>query len=259
MAAECVAGAVEQRGEGSHDVLRGGRPGSAGVRVRRRDLLGGAHLLAHRLALVLVALGDDERELLTLLHSLFRHDPKNVLFAVMVPKPKPKPKSEPVSDINATPNNANSESTLEWEMAGCLGILRASPYTLSAELGPAMPFTRFQRTHVTSNAIGLALRYCLNLPSDIRFPGLGMRRVEWQANPLNVASVRAAERMGFKKEGIIRWTLPLPPGRSGYEPREGDPLKDRKGRDSVYLSVCCDDWEAGGRDKVEAAMEIRRP
>ena len=85
-----------------------------------------------------------------------------------------------------------------------------------------------------------------------------VRRVVWQANPLNVASVRAAERLGFRKEGVLRWTWPLPPGRNGHEPREGDPVKEKKGRDSVYLSVCCDDWESGARERVEAAMEIRR-
>ena len=35
-------------------------------------------------------------------------------------------------------------------------------------------------------------------------------------------------------------------------------VKEKRGRDSVYLSVCCDDWESGARERVEAAMEIRR-
>lgn len=180
-------------------------------------------------------------EMLGLFATIFQRDSKNVLFAVMVPKPY---------------SNDGSDDG-EWQLAGTMGLIYASPMQMSAELGLAVTFPAFQRTHVTSNAIGLALRYCLNLPTDTSAPGIGLRRAQWQANILNVASTRAAERLGFRQEGVLRWTWPLPEGRSGHEPRAGDAHKEKKGRDSVYLGLCCDDWESSGREKVEAAMRIR--
>lgn len=182
------------------------------------------------------------------LGTIFQSDPANLLFVVMVPA---------TSTTVAGNKNPDPEKEEEWQIAGTMGLIHTSTQQLSTELALALTLPAFQRTHVTSNAIGLALRYCLNLPSSPSTPGLGLRRVQWQANPLNVASVRAAERMGFKKEGVHRWVWPLPPGRSGHEPREGDPMKECKGRDSVFLSVCCDDWENGGRERVEEAMRIR--
>ncbi|KAF9225370.1 hypothetical protein BS17DRAFT_778510 [Gyrodon lividus] len=57
-------------------------------------------------------------------------------------------------------------------------------------------------SHITTNACALLLQYALDLPA---FGGLGLRRVQWQASDENCASVGAAETMGFKFEGVLRW------------------------------------------------------
>ncbi|KAF5369668.1 hypothetical protein D9615_010256 [Tricholomella constricta] len=140
-------------------------------------------------------------------------------------------------------------------LAGVIGFCDASAANLHAEVAFVMISPQFQRTHVTSNAIGLSLHYALDLPSE---GGLGLRRVVWKASPLNAASVKAAERMGFTKEGVLRWNWVLPEGKSMggnvRERRTGDPKENALGRDTVVLSLCWDDWEVYGRDRVAAAM-----
>jgi RimJ/RimL family protein N-acetyltransferase len=149
--------------------------------------------------------------------------------------------------------------------AGTIGLLNTSVEHLSTEFGFVVIFPAFQRTHVTSNAIGLLMRYTLDLPNE---GGLGLRRVVWQANAPNNASVRAAERMGFRKEALMRWDRVL---EGGWEKGKvgndrampnrgaegGDGEKQEMGRDTVTLSHCWDDWEEGGRDKVKSVMERR--
>lgn len=89
------------------------------------------------------------------------------------------------------------------------------------------------------------MRYSLNLPKD---GGMGFRRLQWTANPLNTGSVRAAERMGLKVEGTLRWTWVLPEGKEGKEAGEG--RGEGVGRDTVVLATYWDHWENGGREHV---------
>ncbi|KAJ7475846.1 acyl-CoA N-acyltransferase [Mycena latifolia] len=134
--------------------------------------------------------------------------------------------------------------------AGVIGLIHTSSQNLSTEIGPVICFPEFQRTFVSSNAIGILMRYCLDLPKD---GGLGFRRVQWTANPVNAASVRAAERMGMKREGTSRWTWVLPEGKEGKKAGEG--RGEGAGRDTVLLAICWDDWENGGREHVEQVIE----
>ncbi|KAK0221352.1 hypothetical protein IW262DRAFT_1373079 [Armillaria fumosa] len=53
----------------------------------------------------------------------------------------------------------------------------------------------FQRTHATSNAVGILLNCALNLPAD---GGLGLRRVVWIAGASNAPSVGTATRTGWR-------------------------------------------------------------
>lgn len=100
------------------------------------------------------------------------------------------------------------------------------------------------------------MHYALDLPDR---GGLGLRRVFWQANALNTASRRLAERLGYRFEGILRWDRVLPENKqefgNGTEVRDGDP-RGRKcvGRDTAILGHCWDDWEGGGREKVDLIM-----
>ena len=48
--------------------------------------------------------------------------------------------------------------------AGVIGLFGASPTNLSVEIAWIVVFPEFRRTYVTSNAVGLVLNYCLELP-----------------------------------------------------------------------------------------------
>ena len=144
-------------------------------------------------------------------------------------------------------------------LAGVIGLFFMSAENLSVEVGWDLVFPAFRRTYVTNNAIGLLVRYCLELPSTAQRTGLGLRRVQWTAHTANQASQTAAQRMGFKEEGVLRWTWVLPEGKegNGIALRDGDPESPRPGRDSVMLSLFADDWESGGREHVRRLIDRR--
>lgn len=141
----------------------------------------------------------------------------------------------------------------EWggSLAGLFGYLGTNPRNFATEIGPAIVLPAFQRTHVGSHAVGLLLKYALELPPS----GLGFRKVKWTAAPTNAASNNIAGRMGFRLEGVMRWKFALPVvegyQKSGKEARAGDGLL---GRDSSEWGLCWDDWEEGGRELVERAF-----
>jgi len=140
------------------------------------------------------------------------------------------------------------------KLAGEIGLINTEPVNLSTEIGFVTIFPAYQRTYVTSNAVGILLRYCLELPSAPR-PGLGLRRVQWAAHTFNQPSYNAAVRMGFRYEGILRWHRVLLEGQegNGSSLREGDPSKG-PAQDSKFLSFCADDWENGGSEHVERVI-----
>lgn len=145
-------------------------------------------------------------------------------------------------------------------LAGIIALLDSSVAYLKTEIGSVVILPQFQRTHVASNAVGLLLHYALDLPQNINSPGLGLRRVSWKANSNNQASIRLAEKMGFRMEGTLRWDRVFPPDRkalgvgNGREIRPGDSKRDCVGRDTVLLSLCWDDWEEGAREQVDMVM-----
>ncbi|KAJ1306851.1 hypothetical protein OPQ81_007836 [Rhizoctonia solani] len=139
-------------------------------------------------------------------------------------------------------------------LAGTIGYLRASPELASVEIGYVIVLPHYQRTFVSTHAIGLLLDYALKHPRD---GGLGLRRVQWQANADNAASIRAAQRMGMKLEGILRWERTIPIDKeNGVKARDDDVLQ-LKGRHSAMLAMCWDDWESGGREHVHKLMDRR--
>lgn len=131
-------------------------------------------------------------------------------------------------------------------LAGIIGFLNTAEGNFAVEIAPVIILPEFQRTFVATNAIGVLLKYCLNLPSE---GGIGFRRVTWTAHQDNQASVKAAERMGMKKEGYLRWTWAISPEKVGKKCGEG--RGNALGRDSVLLAICWDDWEHGAREDVE--------
>jgi len=63
------------------------------------------------------------------------------------------------------------------------------------EIGHLAFSPRLQKTRIATEAIYLLIKYALSL---------GYRRIEWKCNNKNLPSMRAAERFGFKFEGVFR-------------------------------------------------------
>lgn len=133
------------------------------------------------------------------------------------------------------------------KIAGITGFKDTSTDNLSAEIAWVITLPPFQRTHVTTHGIGLLLHW--------GFDKLMLRRIQWQANELNERSWKAAEKMGFVNEGVKRWERALPPTKGGIRPREGDPRREWGGRHTVVLAICWDEWEDGGKVRVEQRMK----
>lgn len=173
------------------------------------------------------------------LDTLVHHDPGMVSFAI-IDKTKP-------------PSAADEEG----ELAGMMSYMNSSSVHLCTEIGYIIILPQFQRTHVNSNAVGLLLRYALQVPSQ---GGLGLRRVQWQCSSVNAPSIRAAERLGFRKEGIMKWHRVFPGGKdnakvhNGREMPRGSLDEEDYARDTVVLAHCWDDWEQGGRENIQAIM-----
>ncbi|KAI4261276.1 MAG: hypothetical protein L6R42_003524 [Xanthoria sp. 1 TBL-2021] len=177
----------------------------------------------------------------------------NFLEAVIDPSPawmlyavidKTRPSCSPTDD----PSGA---------LAGAIGYLDSSAEHLITEIGFVITLPPFQRTHVTSNAVGLLLQYALDSPER---GGLGLRRVQWKANSVNAASRKVAERMGFVYEGMTRWERVFRDGVNkgkvgngrGVPPgaKEGD-----LGRDTANFGISWEEWGDGGRERVRGVME----
>lgn len=78
---------------------------------------------------------------------------------------------------------------------GLASYLRIDPANGSIEIGHIAYSPQLQRTTIATEAMYLMAEYVFSL---------GYRRYEWKCNALNAPSCRAAERLGFKFEGIFR-------------------------------------------------------
>ncbi|KAF8129807.1 hypothetical protein EV363DRAFT_1432343 [Boletus edulis] len=103
------------------------------------------------------------------------------------------------------------------DFAGIIGYIHGSPTHLSVEIGCIIVLPPFRKTHVTT-----------------------VGRVQWQTSEKNEASIRVAERMGFKREARLI---------------DGDPRAGTLGRHTVVFAICWDDWENGGREQVARLMD----
>jgi hypothetical protein len=124
----------------------------------------------------------------------------------------------------------------------------------STEIGFVIILKSAQRTHVTTNACGLLLQHALDPPSR---GGLGLRRVQWTCDAGNMPSQRTAARLGFRREGILRWLWVLPAESTAGEPPRADDVERGRGRHDVYHSICWDDWVGGAREALEMQMARR--
>lgn len=165
-------------------------------------------------------------------------DPGLILFAI---KDKTRSSAEDIQ----------GEVTIQT-FGGVITLMNGSVANACVEIGHILIVPDFQRTHVLTNACGILLQYALNRPEE---GGLGLRRVQWQANEANLPSVGAAKRLGFHFEGILRWHRVLPPGKVGPATREDG---RGAGRHTAILSICFDDWEGGVKEALQEKMVLRK-
>jgi RimJ/RimL family protein N-acetyltransferase len=78
---------------------------------------------------------------------------------------------------------------------GMASYMRITPEHGVIEIGNIWFGTPLQRTTAATEAIYLLARNAFDV--------LGYRRLEWKCNALNAASRRAAERLGFRFEGVF--------------------------------------------------------
>jgi RimJ/RimL family protein N-acetyltransferase len=106
---------------------------------------------------------------------------------------------------------------------GIASYLRITPEFGVIEIGHIWFGVPLQRTTAATEAIYLLARHA--------FDDLGYRRLEWKCNALNAPSRRAAERFGFRLEGIFR---------------KHQVVKGRN-RDTAWFSITDDEWPATRR------------
>ena len=80
-----------------------------------------------------------------------------------------------------------------WE--GVASYLRMAPEAGSIEVGHINYSPALQRTRAATEAMYLMMAWAFDA---------GYRRYEWKCNALNMASRRAAQRLGFSYEGVFR-------------------------------------------------------
>jgi RimJ/RimL family protein N-acetyltransferase len=78
---------------------------------------------------------------------------------------------------------------------GVASYLRITPEAGSIEVGHICLAPEIQRGRIATEAMFLLMQWAFDA---------GYRRYEWKCNALNMASRRAAERLGFSYEGVFR-------------------------------------------------------
>lgn len=191
-------------------------------------------------------------EYVTWYNEYLLNDSSTILLAIVL-------KAGTVTRKDPATGETTTTEVAEGTFAGLCGlVVQAERATM--DMGQLLIST-FQRTFVGTHSNALLLHYCLDSPAE---GGLGLRRVQWQANASNVASVDAAKRLGFHLEGVIRWQQVLPIGKVGSEgaglDREGLPRVGWDGRNwgpgrhTAMLSLCWEDWVDGGREHVDTLV-----
>ncbi|MEM1238179.1 MAG: GNAT family protein [Pseudomonadota bacterium] len=108
------------------------------------------------------------------------------------------------------------------ETGKCLGkaaYLRIAPEQGSIEVGGITYAPALQRSPLATEAMVLMMRWAF---------AHGYRRYEWKCNAQNLASRRAAQRLGFSYEGVFRQHM----------------VVKGKNRDTAWFAVTDGDWPA---------------
>jgi RimJ/RimL family protein N-acetyltransferase len=104
--------------------------------------------------------------------------------------------------------------------AGVASYLRITPDHGVIEIGHIWFGASLRRTTAATEAIYLLAAYA--------FDDLGYRRLEWKCDSLNAASRRAAERFGFRFEGVFRRHM----------------VVKGRNRDTAWFGITDDEWPA---------------
>ena len=104
-------------------------------------------------------------------------------------------------------------------LGGLTSYLRIKPEVGSIEVGHLAYAPRLQRTRAGTEANHLLMRRAFEL---------GYRRYEWKCDALNAASMRAAERYGFRYEGTFRSSV----------------VYKGRNRDTAWFAITDDEWPA---------------
>ncbi len=112
-------------------------------------------------------------------------------------------------------------------ISGWLTLMEIQPKNAAIELGHIWFGPKLQRTRAATEAMFLLLK----LAAD----DLGYRRLVWKCNALNAPSIRAAHRLGFVAEGVLR----------------GAAIVKGRRRDTAMFSMQAEEWP-GRRDALQA-------
>ncbi|KAF8754625.1 acyl-CoA N-acyltransferase [Rhizoctonia solani] len=119
------------------------------------------------------------------------------------------------------PKDETDSEKAKSALMGTLDYINGLRELSTAEVAFVIVFPQYQRTHVNTHAVGLLMH------------------------------PQAAERLGSKFEGIIRWQRPLPAGRESSAPFRSDDSLGLPGRHTAMLAICWDDWENGGKEHIQ--------
>jgi RimJ/RimL family protein N-acetyltransferase len=112
-------------------------------------------------------------------------------------------------------------------VSGWLSLMEIDPAHAAIELGNIWFAPRMQRTRAATEAMFLLLKRAAD--------ELGYRRLVWKCNDLNAASIRAAHRLGFTPEGVLR----------AHKVVKG------RNRDTAMFSITAEEWPSR-RDAIAA-------
>jgi RimJ/RimL family protein N-acetyltransferase len=116
-------------------------------------------------------------------------------------------------------------NTQSQRAVGYLALMRIDPANGVIEVGHIHYSPLVQRTPAATEALYLLM--------DMMFGTLGYRRFEWKCDSLNAPSRHAAQRLGFRFEGVFRQAV-VYKGRS---------------RDTAWFSIIDSEWQG-----IRAAM-----
>lgn len=114
----------------------------------------------------------------------------------------------------------------DGQVVGHATYMRIDPANRVIEVGNILYTPALMRTPAGTEAMYLMARHA--------FEALGYRRYEWKCNALNAPSRRAAERYGFRFEGLFRHHM----------------IVKGRNRDTAWFSILSEEWP-----QIAVAME----